>query len=690
MNRTEAKERILKLRREVNHHRYLYHVFNRQDISDAALDSLKHELAELEEKYPEYITPDSPTQRVGGKPLPGFRKIRHETRMASLHDAFSQEEIMEWEKRIQKRAGPHEKMDYFSELKVDGFAISLIYENGTLMSGSTRGDGVTGENVTENLKTIESVPLELHDPMEMRDETEIKKILKEYPHVKKAVSAMPKRLEVRGEVYMLKKVFEEINREQKKRELPQFANPRNIAAGSVRQLDPKITASRKLEFLAYDITTDLGQETHEEDHLIARLFGFRTMNLAAHCKNIDEVLSFWALVHKKRAGLPFLIDGIVVQVNSGHLFDRLGVVGKAPRGAIAFKFPAEEATTMVKDIIIQAGRTGVLTPVAILEPVNVSGVMVSRATLHNMDEIARLDVRVGDTVIIQRAGDVIPDIVRVLKNLRLKHAKGFAMPKHFCGQAVIQKEGEVAHRVPNPEQCDLVKRERYYHFVSKSAFDIQGLGPKIIDRLCDEGLMQDPADLFFLKEGDLAVLERFAEKSAKNLIHAIQSKKEIELPRLIYALGIFHAGEETAIDLACHFGTLEKLARASVEELEGIPNIGSVVAKSIFEWFREKKNKEFIKKLMYAGVRVQHFRTPKVAQNLKGLTFVLTGGLDLMSRDQAKAVIRERGGDLSGSVSKKTNYVIAGSDPGSKLEKAKKFGVKIVNEEEFIKLVKNK
>lgn len=688
MNRQEAKERIAKLRKEVNHHRYLYHVLDRQEISDGALDSLKNELEKLERQFPDLITPDSPTQRVAGKPIPGFKKVRHESRMLSLQDAFSEEEMRSWETRLKKLAGRPIAIDYFAELKIDGFAISLVYENGALRTGSTRGDGAIGENVTENLRTIESVPLVLHDPEEMRKEKEIRHILDAYPLIKAATSKIPSRLEVRGEVYMTKKVFEEINRAQKKKSLHEFANPRNVAAGSVRQLDPKITAMRKLEFLAYDIVTDLGQKTHEEEHLIAKLFGFKTVGFAERCKDIEAVLRFWNTIQKKREDLPFLIDGVVVQVNQNQLSEELGVVGKAPRGAIAFKFPAEEATTIVEDIKVQAGRTGVLTPVAILKPVPVAGVVVSRATLHNMDEIKRLDVRVGDTVIIRRAGDVIPDIVRVLANLRSKKSKPFQMPRVFCGQKVLRKEGEVAYRISHPEQCGLVRLERFYHFVSKHAFDITGLGPKIINRLVDEGLAEDPADLFSLKEGDLAPLERFAEKSAENLIRAIQSKKEIELPRFIYALGIPHVGEETAIDLARHFGMLKALEEARLEEFEVIPNIGEIIAKSIYKWFRNEQNKVFINKLLHAGIAPKRFKKEAISGKLAGAAFVLTGGLESMTRDAAKAEIRKLGGELSESVSKKTDYCVAGSDSGSKFEKAKELGVKIIDEKEFLKMIK--
>ena len=557
------------------------------------------------------------------------------------------------------------------------------------MAGSTRGAGRVGEDVTQNLKTIESMPLTLNMPEEIETFPEAKKIFHEFPAVKAAVSHMPKIFEIRGEVYMRKSAFGKINREQKKKGLPLFANPRNIAAGSMRQLDPAMAASRHLDFICYDLVTDIGQHTHEEEHLIAELFGFKIVDMAERCASVSGIMKFGNRVLETREKLDFLIDGIVAQVNSGDLFTRLGVAGKAPRGAIAFKFPAEEATSQVEDIIVQVGRTGVLTPVAILKPVQVGGVTVSRATLHNMDEIKRLDVRVRDTVIVQRAGDVIPDIVKVLKKLRPRSAKSFCMPRTFCGQAVVRQPGEVAHKILHPGKCELVQRERFYHFVSKGAFDISGLGPKIIDRLIDEGLVQNPADLFTLKEADIKGLERFGEKSAENIIASIYAKKEIELARLIYSFGILHVGEETALDLAQHFGTLDALARASKEDFERVANIGGVVAKSIYEWFGNKEHREFLAKLKHVGVSAHPMRISHKSQTLKGRTFVLTGTLAKMSRDEAKRAIRERGGEISESVSKKTDYVVVGAEPGSKAENANKLGVTIINEKKFRELLKN-
>ena len=688
LSKIEARDRIKKLRNEIDYHRYLYHVLDRSEISDAANDSLKHELERLEGEFPDLVRPDSPTQRVGGAPLARFKKVPHRARMLSLNDAFSFEEMREWEERL-RRLDPHIAFDYFAELKVDGFAISLEYENGILVRGSTRGDGSIGEDVTDNVKTVESVPLSLVDTAELkRVPHEISEILKQYPRVAKAVLNIPGRLEMRGEIYMTKAAFDAANREQKKKGEQLYVNPRNIAAGSIRQLDSKIAASRKLDFLAYDLLTDLGQETHEEEHLIAKVLGFKTVDLTERCKSLDDVVLFWRLVEKRRDKLPYMIDGIVVQLNRGADFEKLGIAGKAPRGAIAFKFEAEEATTILRDIIVQVGRTGVLTPVAVMDPVAVGGVTVSRATLHNQDEIDRLGVKIGDTVIIKRAGDVIPAVTGVLLRLRPKNAKSFKMPLMcpMCGSGVLRKSGEVAYRCANPH-CAAVQREKLYHFASRKAFDIQGLGPKIIDVLIDQGLIRDAADLFALKKEDVAVLERFGEKSADNLITAISEKKIISFSRFIHALGIAYVGEETALDLAKRFGSLEKLSGASAGALEAMRDIGGVVAKSIVGWFSDARNKIFLKKLRNAGVSAEHEKVSHQKQALANKVFVLTGSLESISRGEAKAKIRDRGGEVSESVSKKTDYVVAGTDPGSKLDKARGLGVLIIDEKEFLRLL---
>src|SRR3989339_85443 len=518
MNKQEIKTRIEKLREVINHHRYLYHVLDKQDISDNALDSLKKELFDLETEYPEFITADSPTQRIGGKALKEFKKFKHPQRMTSFNDAFSKEDMQDWEKRFLKLLSENErgKINYYCELKIDGLAIELIYENRVLKTGSTRGDGMVGEDVTENLKTIDAIPLSLQT-------TNYK---------------LPTQTVARGEVFITKKEFERMNKEQKEKGLAVYANPRNIAAGSIRQLDPKITSSRKLDSFAYDLLNK-NIKTHEEKHKILKELGFKTNKHNKFCKNLEEVFEFHKKWQKEREKLDYEIDGVVVLVNNNEIFEKLGVVGKAPRAGIAFKFPQAEATTKVLDIKVQVGRTGAMTPVAVLEPVQVTGITITRATLHNEDEIKRLGLKIGDTVIVGRAGDVIPNIIKVLPELRTGKEKNFKMPLHCpsCGTELVKIGTEVLLRCPN-KNCFAQKRRNFYHFVSRNAFNIEGLGPKIISRLMDEGLVEDPSDLFFLKEGDLYILERFAAKSANNLILAIQAKKKISFAKFLYALGI--------------------------------------------------------------------------------------------------------------------------------------------------------
>lgn len=665
MNSKEAKGRIEKLKEVINRHRYLYHVLDRQEISDSALDSLKKELFDLEQRFPEFLTADSPTQRVGGEPLDKFEKVKHSVPMLSFNDAFSGEDVKEWLERNEKLLTGKERsgIDFYCELKIDGLAIELVYEKGILKQGSTRGDGVVGENVTQNLKTIESMPLRLLDE---------------------------KTITVRGEVFILKKEFERINKEREKGGLPVYANPRNLAAGSVRQLDRKITASRNMDFFAYEIV-ESGKRTsiinHEEKHKILKGLGFKVNGYNKYCRNLDEVFEYYNYVQGIRDSLPYEIDGIVIIINPSDIYNKLGVIGKAPRGAIAFKFPIKQATTKVEDIKIHVGRTGALTPIAVLKPVEVGGVRISRATLHNEDEIKRLDLKIGDTVIIGRAGDVIPDIVKVLKDLRTGKEKDFKMPKKcpVCGSLVVKPAGEIISRCSNSE-CFAQKKEYFYHFVSKGAFDITGLGPKIIDRLLEEELISNPADIFRLEEGDLLPLDRFAERSAKNLIESIQSKKEIDFPRFVYALGIRNVGEETAVDLANHFLTIDKLRNAGKESLEEIQDIGPVVAESIFSWFNDKKNKDFLDKLLKTiSIRSQKPKTKN--KKLDGLTFVFTGEMDSLTRGEAKRKVRESGGNASESVSRDTDYLVAGKSPGSKYEKAKKMKVKIIDEKEFLKML---
>jgi len=668
MDKREIKNRIEKLKETINHHRYLYHVQDMQEISDAALDSLKKELFDLEQEYPEFITEDSPTQRVGGKPLKEFQKIKHSQRMLSFNDAFSKEDMQDWLERISKLLTGEEKnkLNFYCELKIDGLAIELIYENGFFKAGATRGDGTIGEDVTQNLKTVDAIPLSLE--------------------IEKFKNLKISELVVRGEVFISKKEFEKINKIQKKKGLPIYANPRNIAAGSIRQLDPKITASRRLDSFAYDLKSDFKQKTHEETHKIIKSFGFKTNANNKYCKNLDEVFEFHAHWQKNREKLNYEIDGIVVIVNNNKIFEKLGVVGKAPRGAIAFKFPQAEATTKVLDIKIQVGRTGAMTPVAVLEAVQVTGITITRATLHNEDEIRRLGLKIGDTVIVGRAGDVIPNIIKVLPELGTGKEKNFKMPEKCpsCNTKLVKED--VLWRCPN-EKCFARQKRNFYHFVSRTAFNIDGLGPKIIDKLLNEGLVQDPADLFDLKKGDLSPLERFAEKSAENLVKTISEKKEITLSKFIYALGIRNIGEETAMDLAKYFGSIKKVKSAKLEDFDKIFNIGPVVAKSVYKWFQEKDNLKFLEKLE-KKIKIISYKLQTTNYKLSGKSFVLTGSLESMSRDEAKQKIRELGGDISESVSSKTNYVIVGRDPGSKADKAQKLGIKIITENEFAKMIK--
>jgi len=688
MNKEEARGRIGKLKNLINYQRYLYHVLDREEISQPALDSLKKELFDLEKIYPEFITADSPTQRVGGKALTKFEKVRHPKPMLSFNDAFSWEDMEDWLERNSKLLTKEEisKLNYYCEPKLDGLAIELIYENGIFRTGSTRGDGIFGENVTQNLKTIESVPLKLREMEDISKDLE-REGLKEI--AKNIKENGLKEVVVRGEAVITKKTFELVNKEQTKRRLTPFANPRNLAAGSIRQLDPKITVQRKLDVTAYDLISDFGQRTHAEEHKILAALGFKTNNkFSKYCEDLTEVFDFHQFWQKNRDKLPYEIDGIVVTVNNNKIFEKLGIVGKAPRAAIAYKFPLKEATTTVLDILIQVGRTGAITPVAYLKPVKIGGVTISRATLHNEDEIKRLGLKIGDTVVVGRAGDVIPDIVKVLPELRTGKEKEFYLPKRCpaCGTKLVKPEGEVVWRCPN-RKCFAKMRRYFYHFVSKGAFNIVGLGHKIIDRLIDANLISDPADLFKLEVGDILSLERFAEKSAKNLIKAVQSKKQITLSRFIYALGIRNVGKETAKDLSENFQTLEKLKTAALEELQKIENIGPVVAKSIFDWLSLKRNLEFLKKMEKDGIEIIMEKKIK-HQPLKGKTFVLTGTLKTITRQDAKEKIRSLGGEISESVSKKTDFVVVGEEPGSKFKIAKELGLKIISEKDFLQMLK--
>ena len=689
MTKQKIKQRIGKLKNLINYHRYLYHVLDRQEISEAALDSLKKELFGLEQQFPEFITSDSPTQRVGGKVRDQFVKVKHLVPMLSINDAFSEKDIQDWLDRNLKLLAKKEQseIDFYCELKLDGLAIELIYENSVFKTGSTRGDGTLGEEVTQNLKTIEAIPLRLREKAEIIEDFKKEEL---WDVVKKIEKDDLPFLTTRGEVFISKESFEKTNKFQRKLGLPIYANPRNLAAGSVRQLDPKITAKRDLDSYAYELITDLGQKTHEEKHKILKILGFKTNRHNKFCKNLKEVSEYFKHVQKLRENLPLEIDGIVVNINLNKIYKKLGVVGKTPRGVIAWKFPLKQATTIVKDIIIQVGRTGVLTPVGILEPVEVGGVTISRATLHNEDEIKRLGLKIGDTVIVGRAGDVIPDIMKVLPELRTGKEKEFKMPKvcPVCGGKLERPKDQVMLRCIN-SNCFLKKKRYFYYFVSRSAFNVIGLGPKIIDRFLEEGLIEDVGDIFELKEGDLVNLERFGEKSAKNVISAIQAKKEISFVRFIFALGIRNVGEQTAQDLARVFGDIESLKRANLEDLKNISEIGPVVSKSIYEWFRGKANLKFLEKLKKAGVKIINplSKGSTTIQKLQRKVFVLTGTLNSMTRDEAKERILNLGGRISSNVSEATDFLIVGINPGSKEKEARKLGVKIISEEEFLKML---
>ena len=668
MNKEDAKIRIEKLSKLIDDLRYRYHVLDDPEVTDMDYDSLMHELVQLETQYPDLKKSTSPSQKVGGVPLKKFENIVHQAPMISLNDVFDEKELRGWYDRIVRLASEKDikKSGFYGEIKMDGLAVSLVYESGALVYGATRGDGKTGEVITENLKTVRAIPLELR---------------------RESKYYADERVEVRGEVYMPKKSFQNLNIERAKNNEPLFANPRNAAAGSLRQLDSKITASRDLDFCAYAIR-GIETKTHEQEHEIAKDLGFPTNKNNKKLNSVDEIVSTFHEWAKIRESLSYQIDGMVINLNDEKLFAKLGVVGKAPRGAVAFKWPAEEVTTILEDIKVQVGRTGVLTPVAVLKPVVVAGSTVSRATLHNIDEIERKDVLIGDTVVIRKAGDVIPEVVKALKELRTGKEKKFVMPMvcPICGGPVSRKGGEVAFKCEN-KNCFTVTRREIEHFVSKAAFDIDGLGPKIIQKLIDESLIKDATDLFELKTGDLEPLERFAEKSAENIINSIEQAKKISLERFIYALGIPMVGLQTAIDLAKKFGDLSSILKAGTEDFNNIYGVGDKVAQSIANYFNDTGKRELIDKLIKNGVEVANYHSPVKANKLGGKLFVITGSLDSITRDDAHKKIIEAGGKIGSAVTSKTDYLVAGDEPGSKLEKAKKLGTKILNEQDFLDLV---
>ena len=689
MNEEEAKKRHKKLREEIDDLRYRYHVLDDPKVTDDVYDSLIQELEGIEKQYPGFSTDDSPTRRVGGEPIKGFKKIRHQTPMLSLYDAFSENELREWENRL-KRLEPGKNWEYMCELKMDGLATSIVYEDGSFLYGATRGNGSVGEDISENVKTIRAIPLKLN--VELQNTSQFPK---EVVGRVRAALATARRIEVRGEAIMHTDAFKKLNSMREKEGKQAFANPRNAAAGTLRQLDPKIAAQRKLDWYAYALATDLGQKTHHEGHLMCAILGFQIHPLIKVVKDLDAAISFFQKVRSDRKKLPFEIDGVVVQLNDNSLFSRFGVVGKAPRAAIAYKFVAKKATTVVEDITVQIGRTGVLTPVAKLRPVNVGGVTISHATLHNADEIRRLGVRIGDTVVVQRAGDVIPKITEVLKNFRTGKEKKFVFPKTCpkCSSEVVKKrisqrdQSGVAYACTN-KNCYAQQLRRIAHFTSKNAYDIEGVGPKIVEKFLDEGVITTAADLFSIKQGDISALEGFGDKSAENIVRAIQQKKNISLERFLYGLGIFHVGEETAILLAEEFGDLKKIMKASEEDLRALEDIGETVAKSIHDFFRDEKNLSLVKNLLSAGVCPQAKKKQHKQSGITGKKVVVTGTLERFSRDEIKRIIREHKGDVTNTVSKNTDLLLAGENPGSKHDKAKKIGVRIINEEEFLKMLK--
>ncbi|MEK7645558.1 MAG: NAD-dependent DNA ligase LigA [Patescibacteria group bacterium] len=665
MTKSETKERIEKLRSLIAHHQNLYHTLDAPEISDVVFDALVHELASLEKKFPDLAKPDSPTQRVGGQPLKQFQKVQHVSRMYSLNDAFSQEDVREWLGRL-ANLDVKNIPEFYCDLKMDGLAVELKYVNGVFAQGSTRGDGLIGEDITQNIKTIEAIPLKLH------------------------LEAQPPSGEiyVRGEVFLTKKEFARINKEQEKKGGKPYANPRNTAAGSLRQLDPSITASRKLNFYAYDlIGIDNKVKTKQDKYQALNAWGVATNPNSKIVHSIEEIQKYRDYWEKERGQLDYELDGVVISINDNRLYERAGFVGKAPRGGIAYKFAPKEAQTIVEDIQVQVGRTGILTPVAHLKPVSIGGTTVSRATLHNIDEIQRLGLKIGDTVMVGRAGDVIPDILQVLPVMRTGREKDFHLPIKcpICNTPIKKEAEQVASYCPNTD-CPARQRETIYHFCSRNALNIDGVGPAIVDALMDAGLVQDYADLFSLKIEDLQNLDRFAEVSSANVIKAIANRKKVPLARFVYGLGIMHVGEETARVLAQHFRTLDKIISATEEELTAVEDVGPVVAQSITEWFKRPYHRNILKKFDKAGVKIIEDKG-KIKGKLFGQTFVITGTLDSMSREEAGQKIRALGGKVSSSVSQETSAVIAGADPGSKYDKAQKLDVKILSEKEFLEMI---
>lgn len=662
--KAEIKKKVEDLRKQINFHNYRYYVLNDPVISDYEYDMLMNELKELESQYPEFVTPDSPTQRVGGEISGGFEQAEHKVPMLSLNNTYSKDEVMEFDSRIQREFRVNS--EYVVELKIDGLAVALEYRDGRLVRGSTRGDGLVGDDVTHNIRTIKSVPLRL-----LTEDREFMNI------------------EVRGEVFMPKESFELANRAREEAGEPLFANPRNAAAGTIKHLDPKIAAARNLDIFIHTIAVPPeGYTTHYEILSVLKKIGLKISSDVKLCKSVNEVMAFCDSWEPKRHNLPFEVDGMVIKVNSFEQQQKLGMTTKNPRWSIAYKFPAIQATTKLEDIKLQVGRTGIVTPVAVLTPIRLSGSTISRATLHNADEIARKDIRIGDTVFIEKGGEVIPEVVKPVIEKRTGKEKKFQMPKRcpVCNSKLVRYEGEVAWRCENL-QCLAQVQRRIEYFVSRNAMDIEGLGYKVVKQLLDAGLIQDFTDLYYLKREKLLALERMGEKSVDNLVDAIEASKNRDFHRVLFAMGIKYIGSRAAKLLAEKFLSVDRLKQATFEEINSIPAIGPVIAESVVKFFKNPKNRQIINKLRKAGVRLEQEVKESVPEPLAGKTFVLTGTLSGYTRDEAAELIESLGGRVGSSVSKNTDYVLAGESPGSKYDKAKQLGVPIIGEEEFKKLL---
>lgn len=669
MDKDTAQSRIDELRKEIDYHNHRYYVLDDPVVTDAEYDRLMRELMELEEKYPELISLNSPTRRVGAQPLAEFSTVTHTLPMLSLQNAMSADELTDFDKRVKKLLNITD-VEYVLEVKIDGLAVELVYKNGNFLLGSTRGDGYTGEDITHNLRTIKAIPMKINDA---------------------AGIPVPEVLEVRGEIYIGRKEFEELNKRRELSGEPLFANPRNAGSGSVRQLDPKITAGRKLNIFCYAMGEVRGVnfETHFQFLDYLRKWGFRVNPYARLCRNIDELFEHYNKIHDMRGQIPYEIDGTVIKVNRFDYQNILGAVSRSPRWAIAYKFEAHEETTTIRRIDVQVGRTGALTPVAILEPVIVSGVEVSRATLHNEDEIKRKDIMVGDIVIVSRAGDVIPEVVRVLKDKRTGAEKPFEMPEKcpVCNEHVVRPPGEAITRCININ-CPAQIKGSIEHFASKRAMDIDGLGEKLVEQMVDKGIMRDVSDLYYLTKDTLASLDRMAEKSAQNIVDAVNAAKRRSFTRFIYALGIRNAGEHISGLLAERFKNIEELMDTTEERLVNIPEIGPEVSSSITAFFRDGKNRETIRRILDAGVEVEYGKVSK--KTLEGFTFVFTGSMKSMSRDEARKKAESLGAKTAPSVSRKVTHVVAGEEAGSKLDKARELGLTILDEEEFFLMIKER